>query len=94
MKVQVVCKVPTTYQSKSIKVLCGSCRKNPDGSLTFQMDFDTKVDAKQWLYDRAYELAGDNKELKSFNSEIRVYDQLTYDAATVKIKPIKRNNEK
>ncbi len=91
MKVQVVSKVPTVYQSKSLKTLCGGgFQKNPDGSLTFKLEFDTKVEAKQWLYDRAYNIAQDNKELKSYNSEIRVYDQLTYDGATVKIKPIKK----
>jgi hypothetical protein len=87
MKVEVVCKVPTTHQLNSIKILCGSgYKKNPDGSISFKMDFDTKVDAVQWLYDKAYQIAQDDKELKEYNSEIRVYNQLTYDCATVKVK--------
>jgi hypothetical protein len=90
MKVQVVCKVPSTLEAKSVRILCGSCKKNTDGSVSFQMEFDTQVDATQWLYDRAYEIAQDNKELKSLNSEIRVRKQLTYDVATAKIKRVKK----
>ncbi len=88
MKVAIVCEAPE--KSKAIKTLCGSgIKKNPDGSLTFKREFDTKVDATQWLYDRAYEIAKDVYELKAYNSEIRVYSQLTYDATTAKIKKLK-----
>lgn len=89
MKVAIVCEAPE--KSKAIKTLCGAgIKKNPDGSLTFKREFDTKVDATQWLYDRAYEIAKDDKELKSYNSEIRVYSQLTYDVATAKIKKLNK----
>jgi hypothetical protein len=88
MKVAIVCEAPE--KSKAIKTLCGSgIKKNPDGSLTFKREFDTKVDATQWLYDRAYEIAKDDQELKAYNSQIRVYGQLTYDVATAKIKKLK-----
>jgi hypothetical protein len=88
MKVAIVCEAPE--KSKAIKTLCGSgIKKNPDGSLTFKREFDTKVDATQWLYDRAYEIAKDDQELKAYNSQIRVNGQLTYDVATAKIKKLK-----
>lgn len=90
MKVQVVCKVPTVHQTRTVKTLCGGgYKKNPDGSFSFKMEFPTKVDATQWLYDRAYSIAQDDRELKSYNSEIRVYGQLTYDTITVRIKKYK-----
>jgi len=88
MKVAIVCTTPEN--SKAIKTLCGAgVKKNPDGSLSFKKEFDTKVDATQWLYDRAYEIAKDVHELKAYNSQIRVYGQLTYDVATAKIKKLK-----
>jgi hypothetical protein len=90
MKVQVVCKVPNGQEPKPIKILCGGCQKNADGSFSFNMEFDTKVEATQWLYDRAYEIAKDNKELKQLNSQIRVHKKLTYEKATVKIKRAKK----
>jgi hypothetical protein len=89
MKVQVVCKVPSGHQPKPVKILCGGCKKNPDGSFSFEMEFDTKVDATQWLYDRAYEIAKDDKELKRLNSQIRVHKKLSYDVATAKIMRVK-----
>jgi hypothetical protein len=87
MKVAIVCTAP---EKAKIKKLCGSgIKKNSDGTFTFKQEFDTKVDATQWLYDRAYEIAKDVYELKAYNSQIRVYGQLTYDVATAKIKKLK-----
>lgn len=86
MKVQVVAK---GNEPKSIKILCGRCQKNPDGSFSFKMEFDTKVEATQWLYDRAYEISKDEKELKQRNSQIRVHKKLSYEKATAKIVRVK-----
>jgi len=87
--VRITCTVPTVYQLKSISALSrGNWGKQIDGSYIWEEEFQNLAQAKNFLRERAYQLASDYHELTDMRNEITSYNQLTYDAATAIIESI------
>lgn len=94
MKVYIVCKVPTAYQSSSVFKLMGTVSINGmTGEVWAKQEFQNKKEAIQWLNDKAYSLYSDGTfeawEHKEAMQEIKKYGSLTYDAATARIESVK-----
>jgi hypothetical protein len=86
---RIVCTVPTRHQIFTISSLSrGNYGHNPDGSLVWDEEFPTVVDAKNYLRHRAMLLAIDRHEHMEMESEISTYGSLTFDEVTATIETI------
>lgn len=91
MLVKLVSKVPTVYQSKSIKAFGLPVQGLIDGSFYCDQEYQTKKDAIDYMLKRAEVLAEDEKELREMKKCIKKHGVLHWDAATLHIE---RVNEK
>ena len=82
MKVLLKGTIPTVYQLTSLSKMGLPYKPNGDGSFTCQEEFNSIVDARKFLKERAnYLYDGNKKEIKD---NLR-NDVLTYDAASIGI---------
>ena len=88
-QVRIICTVPTRHQIYTLSSLSrGNYGHCPDGSLVWNEEFPTNADAKDYLRQRAYQLAYDRHELREMESEISTYGSLTFDTVTARIETI------
>lgn len=89
MKTFVICTVPTAYQSTSIHRLCGGYQKLLSGELQFKKEFPSEIEAKSFLRGRVKYLEGCGyitpDQLSEMWKDIRMYGQVSFDAATATI---------
>lgn len=86
---RIICTVPTRHQIFTISSLSrGNYGHNPDGSLIWNEEFHTVAEAKDYLRQRAYQLAYDRYELDEMSDEIATYGSLTFDEVTARIEAI------
>lgn len=85
MIVKLFSKVPTVYQSQSIKSFGLPVQGLIDGSFYCEQQFQTKKKAIDFMINRASVLAENNKQLKSMIRDIKKSNFLSYDAATLHI---------
>lgn len=88
MLVKLVSKVPTVYQSQSIKAFGLPVQGLIDGSFYCDQQFPTKSEAVKYMIDRAHVLAEDEKELREMKRIIKKFGILQWDAATLYIERV------
>ena len=88
MLVNLVSKVPTVYQSKSIQAFGLPVQGLIDGSFYCFQEYQTKKDAINYMLKRAEVLAEDEKELREMKKCIKKHGVLHWDGATLHIKRV------
>ena len=84
---------PTTYQLQSLRAFGIGADKNGNGSYTGQKDFETEVEAKEYLKSRAAmyndeDPEGTEERLAGMYDSIEQFGSLTLDAVTAHIQQI------
>lgn len=88
MKVQITATAPTHYQLQSLRAFNLDVKKNGNGSYTGSKIFDTKMEARVYLDNRAQQYFDDEKQLKEAQRDIRLYGVLRLDAVSASINKI------
>jgi len=85
MNYKITATAPTSYQFNSLLAFGIGYRKNLNGSLTAEQEFETEEEAKEYLKDRADMYFETEYELNEALDQIEKYGCLTIDAVTAEI---------